>query len=136
MKALVRELIQRFPVVRCEYTDRDVPLTSSGRLYIYTGNSEKTIYPAPEINWRFRAHHDMVHRKLRRGFSFEEEKLVTQEGILVLGLQCSPQLADVYWADNVGQQEYYRLHDAFPNNQQQFVIDYIQGESIWKNREY
>lgn len=77
----------------------------------------------PSVNWQFRAHHDTLHRQSRLGFSFEEEKAVTQLGITALGLQCSPQLADVYWADNVGQQEYYRQHGQFPDDQARFVYE-------------
>lgn len=123
-------LAQRFPYVRCEYSDRDRPLAWTGSLYIWTGASESTIYPSPGLNWQFRAHHDALHRQLKVGFSFDEERTVTQEGIRALKLQCSPLLADLYWADNVGQQEYYRQHGAFPSNQQQFIHQYL--EELWQ----
>lgn len=132
--SLIRELIARIPYIPCVYTDMNPPahyvFSQSKVLYVWTGASERTIYPEPVFNWRFRAHHDSLHRQFRLGFSFEEEKAVTQAGIRLLKL--SGLLADVYWADNVGQQEYYYTHGHFPEDQRQFVTNYVGGITSWQ----
>lgn len=129
-EARVRELAQRLSSlpVACEYTDTFLPpevIFTHRVLYVWTGASSSTIYPTPQHNWLFRAHHDMVHRATKLGFTFREEVEAAKIGILVLGLQCSPALADIYWADTVGQQEYYYRHGQFPNDQREFVLRYI-----------
>jgi hypothetical protein len=127
---------QRFPYQAFELTDRDLPAWETlkgGTLLVWTGASDHSIYPTPFHNWIFRAHHDSLHRRLRLGFSFPEEVRVTQQGILDLGLQCSPLLSTVYWADNVGQQQYFYKYGKFPENQLMFVTDSL-SES--KERQY
>ena len=57
--------------------------------------------------------------------------VVTKEGIRVLGLSTSPQLADLYWADNAGQQEYFYATGKFPEDQRGFVETYLNG--TWRN---
>ena len=115
-------------------TDQDLPphtVFQEKVLYVWTGASLKTVYPETWMNWLFRAHHDMMHRKLNLGFSFDEEVAVTKEGISTLGLSTSPQLADLYWADNVGQQEYFYTTGEFPEDQKSFIKDYLSG--TWRN---
>ena len=129
-------LVHLYQKTKLKYslTDYDVPqyiIFQEKVLYIWTGASSMTIYPKPWMNWLFRAHHDTMHRKTRLGFSFDEEVAVTKEGIYTLGLLTSPQLANLYWADNVGQQEYLYATGKFPEDQRGFVEAYLGG--TWKN---
>ena len=129
-------LVQLYQKTKPKYslTDYDVPahiVFQEKILYVWTGASDHTIYPCPSLNWLFRAHHDTMHRKTRLEFSFDEEVAVTKEGIYVLGLSISPQLADLYWADNVGQQEHFYATGKFPEDQRGFVETYLDG--TWRN---
>ena len=118
-------LTQRYKPGYFSLTDKPIStfaaIKQSSRLIVSTTFSDLTIYPNPAINWLFRAHHDRIHLASGLGFTLEEEIEVTKRGIIALGLQTCPLLADLYWLDNVGMQlEYYRT-GSFPTNQLAFI---------------
>lgn len=92
-------------------------------LTVWSGASQQTIYAEPYMNWAFRVHHDLIHLQQHVGFSWDAELHATQVGIKQLGL--SGILADVYWADNAGQQLYHRAHGYFPENQKENTISLL-----------
>jgi len=49
-------------------------LDAGGRMLVYSGASERTIYGDPEVNYAFRAWHDWCHWRGRYDFSYEGER--------------------------------------------------------------
>lgn len=110
----------------------DAPNTLTGLLYAYgdfkqgdlfpvfDGGSEFTVFSNPESNFLFRAWHDLIHIELLAPFTLEGEMAVAREQIRQAGLH--GELADVLWADVVGQTQYFKTHGEFPVDQRSFVI--------------
>ncbi len=123
-----RELFLRVPYMR--HTVQDNAPGTYGELsvtprIVWSGASNDTIWGSAPRNYVLRAHHDSIHLLLNKGFSFTEEVEVTLEGLRRLRLQASPNLADVYWADNVGQQLYFYEKGQFPVEQKPAILDYL-----------
>src|SRR6266404_7507313 len=123
---IVNELIARYQQQHLTYALSDIypglsglNLTSS---IIWSGASDQTIYPVPQFNWLFRAHHDALHLAHKMGFTLAEEIELTKRGIAQLHLDTQPDVARLYWLDNVGQQLHYYRHGQFPVDQQAFII--------------
>ena len=102
-----------------------------GRLLIWDGESEETIYDSPYYNVLFRAWHDYHHIKAQLAFTGEGEKLVADKqkqdvhkltgGNLAFASFCEIVLD----AEIVAQVDYYNAYGAFVDNQRQFSLDYI-----------
>lgn len=61
---------------------------TTGRIVVWTGESEQTIFGAPQVNHAFRAWHDYVHVLFGLPFTRNGEHLVMkiqQRHVLVLG---------------------------------------------------
>ena len=132
-KALALSALYQTQQLVYTVTDADVDMwriRESSRLYIWAGASDHTIYPAPSLNWLFRAYHDQLHISSGFNFSLSEEIELTKRAIFQLGLHTSPELAKLYWIDNVGQQLAYYQDGKFPDDQKAFV------ESVWNDRHF
>lgn len=55
------------------YEELIAHLDAGGRMLVYSGGSEQTIYGDPEVNFAFRAWHDWCHWQGRYDFSHEGE---------------------------------------------------------------
>lgn len=93
-----------------------------GRLVVWFGASEDTIYGNASVNWAFRAWHDSLHLKLGAPFTFEGEKLVALEQARLVD---NPRLGDIIMAEVVGQAEHLEKHGEFPANQRAFIEAYL-----------
>jgi hypothetical protein len=101
---------------------------SGGRLQVYSGHSDGTIYGAPEVNHAFRAWHDATHLKLGADFSFGGEIRTALEQLRfarALGAD-AVQLA-MLRADTIGQVQYFARTGRFVNDQVRFVARYLEG---------
>jgi hypothetical protein len=103
----------------------------TGRMLVWNGASESTIFADNEVNYAFRAWHDYCH--VAGGFEFTPEGetkacLMQIDHIrAVYGNTAEADyLALLVWAEVVGQVSYNLAHDgAFPVNQMAFVKHYL-----------
>jgi hypothetical protein len=103
----------------------------TGRMLVWNGASDNTIFGDAEVNYAFRAWHDWCH--LSGGCEF------TPEGEMNAALIQIDHIRSVYgytpdadnmvllvWAEVVGQVQYHEHHDGqFPTDQMAFVKHYL-----------
>lgn len=100
---------------------------NNGRMTVWSGYSDNTIYGCTEHNGAFRAWHDAIHYKLQAPFTFGGEAAVVYEQIR--------QLVDCYGDDDIviqwcaymltevlGQALFNVQYGEFPIDQREFVI--------------
>lgn len=97
---------------------------NSGRLVVWSGASDQTIYGDAKVNHAFRAWHDSLHLKLDADFSFEGERRVAAEQARLIG---SDSMGLIIMAEVVGQVEYLNKYGHFPVDQVQFLRNYLKG---------
>lgn len=99
---------------------------------VYSEGSENTIYTNKHGNYAFRFWHDFLHYVNDYDFSIEGELLVADLHLKnirdTFGFK-SLEYRLIY-ADTIGQIYYYKRYQAFPDNQLDFALAYI--ESITK----
>lgn len=103
---------------------------ASGRLTVWSGASEATIFGDREVNYAFRAWHDWTHWRGQRPFTRDGEVATArdqQQHIrLVYGNgKISKRMQALVWAEVVGQLEYQELWGNFPTDQRAFVEAYL-----------
>ncbi len=100
---------------------------ATGKIRVWNGASESTIFACPETNYAFRAWHDSKHICYGLQFTFEGETRAAE-------LQCDDiralydgESADYYCAilqaEIIGQFRYQEINGKFPVNQMDFVND-------------
>lgn len=97
----------------------------TGRLVVWSGASDQTIYGDPSVNHAFRAVHDTLH--LKHGFDFtvpQEMELGRVQAAMFPG-----RLGDFIYADIVGQAEFFLATGDFPVDQKAFICGYL--EKLW-----
>ena len=105
-------------------------LANTGYVTVWSGKSDKSIWSDIRVNLAFRAWHDYIH--IINDFPF------TFEGELRTYVEHCKQLRAIYGVNNeteewchllyaeiMGQLEYKELHGDFPEEQRQFVRDYM-----------
>lgn len=99
---------------------------ADGRLTVWSGASEGTIYGSPAGNYAFRAWHDSLH--LARGLDFSP---ASDYAIADVHAKCMPDKdsAMAVYADVAGQTAYYARWGEFPVNQQAFVLAFVQNQA-------
>lgn len=108
-------------------------VSQCGRLTVWNGNSEDTVFDDAEVNWHFRAWHDAVHLAIGADFSLLGEYRCYQrqwQDIVTLYGE-SPRThrwRDILYAEIMGQAMYYHDRGNFPVNQRQFVESFLSGE--------
>jgi hypothetical protein len=112
------------------YEELIAHLDAGGRMLVYSGGSERTIYGDPEVNFAFRAWHDWCHWRGRYDFSHEGERAACamQGDHLIARYGDSPQTRRwqcILHAEIIGQREYFDRHGAFPEDQRAFVAAYL-----------
>lgn len=100
---------------------------ANGRLKIWTGASENTIFGSPEINHKFRFIHDFYHCQNKLGFTHGDELLVNyiqQREFRKDGPSgFDRQLLNI---ETAGQILYYIQNGDFPTDQRKFTINELQ----------
>jgi hypothetical protein len=112
------------------YEELDAHLDAGGRMVVYIGGSEQTIYGDPEVNFAFRAWHDWCHWRGPHDFSHEGERAACamQSEHLVTLYGESPQTRrwrQILRAEIIGQREFFDRHGVFPEDQRGFVAAYL-----------
>lgn len=98
----------------------------TGKIHIWTGASENTIFSDPKINLYFRAWHDYIHINYNLDYSFEGESIVASK-------QCD--MLDKFWLlerelvqiEILAQGQYFQVHSEFPVNQRKFCVSYLRN---------
>lgn len=110
-------------------------------LCVSSAHSETSIYPDVRHNVLFRFHHDLMHMKYKRTFSFADEVQAAHDGfsdICAAMKDIRPEdrafLRDVYFADTIGQATYYQKWGEHVQDQQAFVLKYLQTGNLPKDR--
>jgi len=109
---------------------------TTGKIHIWTGCSEGTIFGSEEINHKFRAWHDFTHIKNNLGYSQTEEAIVSdiQKNELPKNWIFEK---DLIHAEIVGQAHFNFLNNSFLNNQRKFTIEYFFSPfAALKNKSY
>lgn len=105
-------------------------LEKGGRMLVWSGGSDATIYADAEVNHAFRAWHDWCHFTGGHDFSPEGEAAAMrmQQDHLRLLYGDSPEVRRwfaILEAEIVGQAAYYAMWGRFPEDQRAFVEDYL-----------
>lgn len=97
---------------------------SKGVLGVSDIGCENTIFGNKNINLAFRAWHDSIHIKHNLPFTLEGELAVFNE--IQSQLHCNYYFEKLLlYGDIIGQTLYYEKYKVFPDNQRDFVIDFL-----------
>jgi hypothetical protein len=97
-------------------------LSRAGKLVVWAGASEGTVYGDALVNYAFRAWHDSLHLKLQAPFTLQGETVVALEQARILGLH-SRTWASLVMAEVLGQASYLAETGMFPKDQVRFTLD-------------
>jgi hypothetical protein len=105
----------------------------TGRLLVWDGACDTTVFSAPSVNHAFRAFHDYCHVQNQRAFNEHGERLACADQIQIIRDAIADQRkADIAarhcWADIVGIIEHRNTYGNFPTNQRAFIADYLAGD--------
>lgn len=112
----------------------------TGRIAVWTGASQQTIFGDAEMNWRFRAWHDSVHIAHALPFTMAGETMAAY-------IQCAQLIRtmpengtergkalQLILCEVIGQAHEYELHGAFPADQLAFTAAHLgefEHEALW-----
>lgn len=110
-------------------------IKKTGRILVYSGASENTIYGDKEINYAARAWHDYHHYKLQAPFNKAGEALVCeaqkQDLLKIFGDSPRTRLWMTYLDIEVNDMvEYYEKHGVFPEDQYAFVKERLKQRQV------
>jgi len=96
----------------------------TGKIHIWTGASENTIFGNEKINHYFRAWHDYIHLNYNLGYSITEESIVCniQKDQLPQNWYFEKELIN---AEIIGQSHYFYMNNDFVKNQRLFTANYL-----------
>jgi len=96
----------------------------TGKIYIWTGESDNTIFGDRKINYYFRAWHDYIHLNYNLGYSITEESIVCniQRDMLPKEWVFEKELIN---AEIIGQAHYFYMNNDFVKNQRLFTANYL-----------
>lgn len=105
---------------------------ATGRVLVWSGESDNTIYGDKDVNFAFRAWHDAIHIEHQFEFTLSGEAAVCniqiQQLIKVYGASDAViEFCELIRAEVVGQAELYARTGAYASDQRAFTIDYIKG---------
>lgn len=106
----------------------------TGRILVWSGASDKTIFGDCEINYAFRAWHDASH--IRGGFDFSLSGEIQTAGLQALDLMSIYGKGKAYdaferllFAEIIGQALYERANGGFPIDQIGFARCYLRNKT-------
>lgn len=106
-----------------------------GRVLVWSGASEHTIFGDREVNYAFRAWHDSRHIVGNHDFTFEGESAVCDmqvQDLLAIYGKCDAfyKFERLLIAEVIGQALFFEARGAFPENQIAFTSAYLKNPSI------
>lgn len=100
-----------------------------GRITVWSGASDQTIFGDPEVNYAFRAWHDATHLALGAEFDDNGEEAVCWRQIdnvrKLYGKRTATVFKGIISAEIQGQLHYEKRVGRFPRNQREFVLRYL-----------
>lgn len=105
-------------------------VTKTGRLLVWSGASDATIFGDAETNYAFRAWHDWCHWRYSLPFNLDGEREAAKRQIehvaQLYGERQSWHFGNIVWAEVVGQAEHFAAFGGFPEDQRAFTKAYMQ----------
>ena len=104
----------------------------TGKIHIWTGASENTIFADATVNHKFRAWHDYIHITNNIGYDFVGESIVSsmQQAQLPLGWEFEKELIH---CEVVGQGQYFMKWGEFLLDQRKFSLEYLNSPVLALN---
>lgn len=110
---------------------------NTGRVIVWLGGSDKTIFGKERINHMFRAWHDYVHITCNLNFTTKDELAVMRHQIdacwKLLGEYSEFELIliqKLIEAEIQGQRAYYNRHKRYVKDQRRFTLNYLRESCI------
>lgn len=103
-----------------------------GRVIVWEGASDGTIYGDARVNHAFRAWHDGCHVAGLHGFTLEGERATCERQIASLRHRfprAPKSILALIRAEVIGQAEHFAATGAFPVDQAAFIADYVARQS-------
>ena len=105
-------------------------VADGGRMVVWSGGSDQTIFGDPEVNYAFRAWHDWCHLAGNHDFTLEGERAASRMQMVHLielyGIDARvARWCHIINAEVVGQAEHLRDTGEFPKDQMAFVRSYL-----------
>ncbi len=112
-----------------------------GRMAVWSGGSDDTIFGDKEVNYMMRAWHDFCHLAGNHEFTLDGEIAAARMQCGQIEQAYGPSAQTAYWqrlitAEVVGQALYYDRHGRFPVDQVAFVRQYILNPEIALSRAF
>jgi hypothetical protein len=113
------------------YSELKAHLSAGRKMLIYSGGAEGTVHGHPEMNYAFRAWHDLAHLTGRHTFTLRGElgvwALQSKQLRAVLGDSAETRRwCAILHAEIVGQALYFGHHQDFPHDQFAFGKAFLQ----------
>ena len=110
--------------IKATFEDHKKIYRETGKIYIWKGASENTIFGNEKTNHYFRAWHDYIHLNYNLGYSITEESIVCniQRDMLPSEWYFEKELIN---AEIIGQAHYYYKNNSFVKNQRLFTSMYL-----------
>jgi hypothetical protein len=107
-----------------------------GRIVVWSGGSDNTIYDCPKTNHNFRAWHDFLHVTMGATFTEAGERNVCNKHIRQTALYLSHKFNKAQFnavavtldAEINGQVQYLLQHGQFVDNQREFMEQYLMNK--------
>lgn len=103
-----------------------------GRLAVWTGASDQTIFGEPQVNWLARAWHDGIHAVIGADFTPNGERATMQEQqrqLRTMGLRKDrlTLACKIVESEVIGQVDYLVRTGSFPVDQRLFAVQFVGG---------
>ena len=98
----------------------------TGKIHVWTGESDGTIFGDATINHKFRAWHDYIHVTLGYGYDFIGESIVASIQASQLPSEWVFE-KELVLCEVVGQAQYFMQHNEFLKDQRKFTVTYLQS---------
>ena len=101
-------------------------IAKTGRMMVWDGASDRTIFDDAEVNYAFRAWHDWHHWRHQFSFDVEGETSACESQIAQLkevygDNAITQRWAKIIRAEVIGQAEHFHKHGQFPADQMEFT---------------
>lgn len=107
----------------------------TGKIHVWTGASDNTIFADPKVNHYFRAWHDYIHVTQNYGYDFIGESIVADIQRQQLPKEWIFE-RELVMCEVVGQAQYNMIQGDFVNNQRQFTMDYLRNCLVTLRKKY
>jgi hypothetical protein len=98
--------------------------SETGRIVVWSGGSESTIYREPQVNYLFRAWHDWTHLRTGADFTLAGE---TRNAIAQMS-QVGTELQRLIYIETVLQAAHFFKTGDFPLDQVAFTLDALKNQ--------